>query len=286
MKSFRYTRNQLISWRSSPHMLALLIFLISLTFKDFLPLRDACRGLGYRVTIGYFAIYLSCRLSKQILLCLVLLFSDAPFINELSPYEFYRGKRTSYFWGNVLYIVVASILYVLTLFLLSYLVLFPYVTFKGEWGKVLRTLVSSRRFSEFPVAWLAFQENTLNRLTVYQALIAAISMTLVQSVFLAGSMQAIALARPKSRMSHTIFGMAYILAPDIVKAFGVKSDLKYIPASWMQLTHLNLNHLPEAPTPTISKAMLILFVLAILALLIAYFFWREADVYDYIGDLR
>lgn len=283
---WRYTKNKFRSWLDAPHMLALIMFLVLLALKDFLPLRAACQGLGYRVTVGYFALYLGSSLYKQFLLCVVLLFSDAPFINELSPYEWYRGRRRSLILANTLYSVLASWIFLALLFLLSLLILFPYVTFTGEWGKVLHTLVSTRRYAEFPVPWLAYQEIILKRMLPGRAFLAALAMVFSQSLFLSSMMQAIALARPRSKNAHTLGAMAYIFLPDVVKAFGVKEDLQFLPASWMQLTYLNLNNSAQAPTPNILTAILLLGILTVICLFVCYRLWLKADIYQYLGDVR
>ncbi len=284
--SFKITKNTFDSWFSSPRMLALLIFLIGLSVKDFLPLRAACKGLGYRVSIGYFALYLGSSMYKQILLCIVLLFANAPFLTDLTPYEQIRTSRRAYFLAKVVYVFLASILFVLSLFLLSQLILFPYVTYMPEWGKIINTLASSRLFAQYPVSWMAYQEVVLNRLSVGEALVAACSMTVLQGVFMGSLMQCIALFRPKSKNAHNLFAMAYIFIPDIAKAFGTTSDLKYLPSSWMRLGILNLNRSAGAATIDIPTALLVLMIFSVGAFIVSYFLWLRTDPYNFMRETK
>lgn len=70
----------------------------------------------------------------------VLLFCDAPFINEGTPYLLIRAGRKNWFWGQIGYIFFASLIYFLLIIAASILLLAPHVALGMEWGKILKTL--------------------------------------------------------------------------------------------------------------------------------------------------
>lgn len=79
----------------------------------------------------------------------VLLFCDAPFMNEGTPYLFVRSGRKCWFWGQVLYISVATLLYTVFLALSSALLLIPRLEWNMDWGKVLGTLAHQNAYDIF-----------------------------------------------------------------------------------------------------------------------------------------
>lgn len=75
----------------------------------------------------------------MLFLGVVLLFCDAPFIEDEQPYIMLRSGRRIWFIGQMLYIVVASVLYLIVLYFISVLVLLPHIEWSAEWGKLLST---------------------------------------------------------------------------------------------------------------------------------------------------
>ena len=70
----------------------------------------------------------------------VLLFCDAPFMNEGTPYWVIRSGRKNWFWGQIGYVFFASLIYFLLIISVSIMLLIPNVTLDWDWGKVLNTL--------------------------------------------------------------------------------------------------------------------------------------------------
>lgn len=75
----------------------------------------------------------------------ILLFCDAPFMNEGTPYLFVRSGRKAWFWGQVLYIFIASALYQLFIAAGAALLLAGDLAWTADWGKVLGTLSQTQR---------------------------------------------------------------------------------------------------------------------------------------------
>lgn len=64
-------------------------------------------------------------------LLLVLLFSDMPFITAVTPYYLSRTKKSVWMWGQVVYVILATILYVLFLLLIT-VALCAHISFAGN----------------------------------------------------------------------------------------------------------------------------------------------------------
>ena len=74
---------------------------------------------------------------------LVLLFCNAPFIDDIQPYVLVRSGRRCWGVGQVLYVVLATAISFLFLILCTFLFMAPRLTFTTEWGKVIGTLAST-----------------------------------------------------------------------------------------------------------------------------------------------
>lgn len=96
---------------------------------------------GYRTGIWVFP-FLTQHYFFQMILILgyVLIFCDAPFMDQMAPYCILRCGRKRWFIGVIGYIMTISFLYISLVFLLSIILLMPYIYIKIEWGKVLGTL--------------------------------------------------------------------------------------------------------------------------------------------------
>lgn len=73
-------------------------------------------------------------------LLVALLFSDAPFYDEHSQFVVVRAGRLSWILGQFIYIGLASLLVTAFVWLVTWMVLLPHISFENDWGAVVRTL--------------------------------------------------------------------------------------------------------------------------------------------------
>ena len=64
-------------------------------------------------------------------LLLILLFADMPFISQGTPYYLYRTKRSLWVWGQIIYVVLATVLYTSFLLAVSCIICAP-LSFPGN----------------------------------------------------------------------------------------------------------------------------------------------------------
>lgn len=72
----------------------------------------------------------------------MLLFCDAPFLDRHTPFVEIRTGRKAWILGQLLYIILASLVYTVYVFLVSVLVLVPHLELSGDWGVLLRSLAA------------------------------------------------------------------------------------------------------------------------------------------------
>lgn len=78
------------------------------------------------------------------MMLLVLMLSDAPFLDRNSTYILIRSDRDSWALGQILYVAMSVALYHIAVTVICWLLMIPYVEFSGEWGKVWTTLAHSK----------------------------------------------------------------------------------------------------------------------------------------------
>ena len=93
--------------------------------------------------------FLTHRCFAQVMISLgaLLLFCDAPFLEPDSSFQILRAGRKNWFWGNVLYLWILSLIYTVCIAVLPVLLMFPYIGWENGWGKVLGLLTTDAAYS-------------------------------------------------------------------------------------------------------------------------------------------
>lgn len=109
-------------WAVNPRLYILLLIEVLYLHSRLSPVGELCVRTGYKVT-PYLLPFLLDEGSAVMMLFLgvVLLFCDAPFIEDEQPYIMLRSGRRIWFIGQMLYIVMASVLYFIVLYFISVL---------------------------------------------------------------------------------------------------------------------------------------------------------------------
>lgn len=129
-----------------PQSWLLLGMLAVLTADTAEQVKDFCGHSGYRVTPWLYTFFLRDGIyyGPMLLLGLVFLLCDAPFLDAGLTFTISRCGRKSWCRGQLLYIVIATGMYLLAGFLILCLVLEPYLTVQTGWGKVIITLAHAK----------------------------------------------------------------------------------------------------------------------------------------------
>ena len=78
---------------------------------------------------------------------MILLFCDAPFIDDNQAYVIARSGRIPWSIGQIAYIIIASSIYFLFLLFLTIIINISHIQFTSSWGKVLGTLANTNASS-------------------------------------------------------------------------------------------------------------------------------------------
>ncbi len=81
-----------------------------------------------------------------IALCLIMLFCDAPFLDNLQPYCLQRLGRTRWFLGQMVYILSCSLLFFLFAWFCLILLCSRRISWTPDWGSCLQMLAHDNPF--------------------------------------------------------------------------------------------------------------------------------------------
>lgn len=158
-----------LRWPSNPRMYLLLILLTGYMNMMLHPLRKFCEQYNTLISPWVFPYLMAEPYSLlMVMLGIVLLFCDAPFLDEEQPYIILRSGRLCWCFAQMLYIFLATVFYFLIVFLLTIVLLIPHVQFSDQWGIVINTLSQTSLGVQSGVA-LPFPSEITLRLSPFQA---------------------------------------------------------------------------------------------------------------------
>lgn len=146
VKSLQIALLGIRKWLSNPRMY--LVFLMLAVFEWTLvqDVRAYAVSVGMSISCWYFPfLFVNGINCLFYYLTLILMYCNAPYVDEHQIYVMLRSGRTDWFAGQILYTVFASFLFFGWMALLSVLEFVPYVGFSGEWESVLWKLAQNPR---------------------------------------------------------------------------------------------------------------------------------------------
>ncbi|WP_025688567.1 hypothetical protein [Paenibacillus zanthoxyli] len=149
---FSISGNNIRRWFTNPRIYILIALLLILMWTYLGPILFFSKGIGYRVAPWVFPFISNFSYTQRfMMLGIVFLFCDAPFVNEGQPYLLIRSGRTHWALGQILYIMLATAIYFLFLAVISILMLTPNLFLSTDWGKLLGTLAQTSVGQDFNV---------------------------------------------------------------------------------------------------------------------------------------
>lgn len=109
----------------------------------------------------------------------VLLFCDAPFIDEGSSYELIRAGKLNWIIGKIIYMFGLAVVYTGGVVGITILLLVPNISFQNSWGKVLGTLAQTDAAAVFGNTYIELDYNIMLK---YQP-VTAMLLSFVLAVF-------------------------------------------------------------------------------------------------------
>ncbi|MDO5718457.1 MAG: hypothetical protein Q4P34_05680 [Tissierellia bacterium] len=260
-------------------IIALILYQVMVAYTVAKPFGNFCSKVGFR-TSPYIYPFFTCEFQGiiQVLTGAIILFMDAPFINNLTYNQMIRSGRKSWFIGQIFYIITASIIYIFNYILFFYLFLFNKTTFTKDWGKVIRTL--SEVVRNFRI--ISVDKRIVNNFTTGEAMFFSISLSVIQCILIAMIIFYISLYFRDNKMG-VLASIAYVFSSLYVARMGIEMDNRFVPSTWMILTSYDRTGLSSKP----PLSMPYIFLLGAIAILIILSYIKikrkEIDTYPEIN---
>ncbi|MBE6938164.1 MAG: hypothetical protein E7460_06375 [Ruminococcaceae bacterium] len=148
-----------------------------------------------------------------------LMFCNAPYYDSSSQFYVIRVGRVRWIMGQILYVCIASFIMVLFIWLTSWLMLLPRISFSNDWGRVIRSAVMNGTLSPEHSLRVFFVSN----IEAYEPIRTSIlSFVMAWSVTFFGGMLFMMLNAVAGKvLSFTVFGVLWFLCmlPDFTMLF-------------------------------------------------------------------
>ncbi len=208
-----------------------------------------------------------------LMLGIVLLFCDAPFIDAHQPYVIIRSGKRDWLLGQILYIMATSAVYFLFITLNCVLMLLPDLAFSSDWGKILGTLAQTNAGNAYDIHLPVSYQLQL-QYTPAAAMIWSLFINWMVGTFLGLFMFVC-----NMRLPREIGAVAASLLV-LLQYFCWEADgfiiFHFSPVSWASLGNLDITHLTALPSNTFAVCALV--GLNLILILLANLFIKKMDM--------
>lgn len=227
-------------------------------------LRKFSSAMGVK-TAPWIYPYLAQKYYIQMILILgiVFLFCDAPFMNESTPFLLIRSGRRNWILGQITYIIIMSFLYYTVIVMMSVLLLYPQVQWQMGWGKILGTLAQTNAASQIGISELLLDY----RMQITYTPIAAMGYSFIIS-WLVGVITGLLMLVLNFCFKYIIgqmVGAAIAFLPYFAINFSSLYDIYYVsPASWMNIMIWTGDRTSKLPTKVYMSLFIGVTILALI----------------------
>lgn len=178
---------------------------------------------------------------------IILMFCNAPFIDDNQVYVYVRAGKRKWIWGQILYIFLASALYYFFVFFVSLFTTSIYGGFEMNWGEVLYTISETNIAFQMNCPYVEVSSVILDYFTPIQAVWFTFVVSWSNAVLIG---MTIFVCNYLTKMKY--FGIALssmlIVFSCFVLTCGHPELVKYSPSSWITLDKIDIGGKTENPS--------------------------------------
>lgn len=273
-KVFQMVWNNIKICLMSPRFYIALILVAILFWQIEEPIRMFCAKTGYLITPWLFPHLTQLPYIQNIItLGIVLIFCDAPFIKENSPYIILRVGRKNWLYAQMLYVLIASFIYCLSVYIISVLLLFPYLEINGGWGKIIGTLAQTNASNQ--IGTISIEYQLLLDYKPWQAVLVSGVMCWLIVSFIGLLMMCINLFGKNNW--GPIVGSGISFTSYLARIFSdMYAGYYFSPPTWMGL--LSFGKTNNSPYPTLIYAIVFLIIGICVSAICSYLKFRKKPI--------
>lgn len=264
-------------WTTDYRMWTIAVLLVVMTFIFADDLRKNAAELGTDVSVWSFPFLYQSRYMKLVYtLPIVLMFCNAPFTDKNQTFVMMRTSRTKWLCGQILYIIIASAVYYLSIFLLSFLSTIFIADLSLDWGTTFYSLANGNVRLPEGIAKIEISKIIIEYFTPIQACFFTFLLSWLAGIFL-GMIIFFFNLITQSRYIGIVISFAFVVWAFMVKdTYGLGRYRKFSPISWNTLDNLDVGGL--TPNPTFSYCISVIVGLILLLLVGILVFGRKKSL--------
>lgn len=136
--SLKICKESIRKWKNDPRIWSAMLLVCLFEWTKIQPIRQVCIEQDLSVSNWYFPFLFSENMNTLFFFFgILLLFCDAPFIDNQQMFVVLRSGKRNWFRGKVIYLFIASCIYFLWMYFVSLIEFLPYVGFSTKWEEIL-----------------------------------------------------------------------------------------------------------------------------------------------------
>lgn len=264
---------QFKKWPTNPRIYVIFVGIFLYLHSMLSPIVEFCLNSGYCITPYVFP-YMMCQPITVMLIMLgvVLLFCDAPFIGSEQPYIIMRSGRKQWVFGSVIYIAFASVVFFLLTIFCTIIILLPVIEFSLGWGKVIGTFAQTSVASQHGIS-IPFSQVIFMRYTPLQAMLHSLSNSCLVSFTLG---MIIFVLNLRFTRSAGVIGATVLILWQMAVTKTWSGFIKYSPVSWVSLSNIDVSS--NSLYPSLRYVHIALISAALIIICLGVQFMKKKDI--------
>jgi len=238
-------------WQRDYRILIIAILLFLLVYDNVKSYRSISLSLNEPPSIWIYPFLYTQYHQKLIFtIPLLLLFSNAPFIDNNAVYVIARCKKSDWHLGQFLYIVISSAIYYIYILLWSVILLLPFAEISTDWGRSLKTMAASSLTKDMGYNFLDIPSFTIFYFTPVQAVWFTFLLSFLMAVML-GTMIYFLNIITNTRYIGSLVGSSIIIFSCFIENFFTSSFARrFSPVTWITVDKVDVGGLTHNPSFT------------------------------------
>ncbi|MBD5560126.1 MAG: hypothetical protein HDQ87_07215 [Clostridia bacterium] len=207
----------------------------------------------------------------------VLLFCNAPFMNEGTPYECIRSGRRAWVIGKLLYIWTGSFIFAVMLWLMGFVQILPDIEWSAEWGRVLKTLALTEAGANYLHGSALY--SVVRDYTPLAANLICLALVTMQAALIGSVIFTLnAATRSQGWGVAAGIGLAVILGLEsmVVGAVPKAIVMHFLPSGWVNLDQISLS--TSSSYPNYAYILTVLGCIYVILYVVVFRIYRIRDI--------
>ena len=260
-------------------IIAVLLIVITAIYAD--DMRTVSKYLGTKPSMWIYPfVYMQFHTKVIYTLPIVMIFCDAPFTDKNQVFVYMRTSRIKWLCGQLLYVILASAVYYLFIFVLTIVLTFPFCELSQEWGTTLNMLAYSDAAVQAGVHMFDVSGIVVEYFSPLQACFFTFLTSWLSAVVL-GAILFFFNLFTGTRLTGITISSFLVVITVIVDMGGWTEYLKFSPISWNTLNNIDVGGMTANPS---LEYCLCVYAGLIAALIIAILVFGRKKSLDVKGD--